>query len=212
MRELVREDEPQPVGRLQVVRPGRPRGRDDDRVAREERDVAAEEIRLVDDDHVGHARRRRAEWPSERTPGVLCDNSQALSQSVFTLMEVDDEVLGAQRPETIGGIEGRCGVGSNAPETDEQRQHDWPLDSSRRAAHDTHGQLWHGADLDFDFARPCSETLKDMGNPLSSARHAANVVGGDALVAKQSAVNEEGQRPRPLIHDVTASTHSTGAA
>ena len=40
-----------------------------------------------------------------------------------------------------------------------------------------------------------------MSTPLSS-RQAANVAGGDVLVAKQSAVNEEGQVRVPHIHDV----------
>ena len=113
VRELVREEQAQPVVRLRV----RSRRRDrveDHGVVRHRRRVAVEQLGLIGEHDLRPARGGHAQPPLERAPGVLGDDGQALREPVLALVEVDDEMLGRKGAEAERGIEER-GAARGAP-------------------------------------------------------------------------------------------------
>ena len=108
VRELVGEDDPQPiVGMPDEVRSRRPCGCDDDRVAGERHGVAIRKLGLIDQDDVRERRRLRAERPLQCVPRFLGNRCETRGQTILALMKIDHEVVGWQDAEAINRIEKR---------------------------------------------------------------------------------------------------------
>ena len=132
VRELVREYQAEPVVELGAGS-GRRHRIEDHGVVRHRSGISIEQFGLVGEHDVCEARRGEAERLLERVPGLLGDSRQALRERVFTLMELDDEVLGRERAETQRRIEDlrrRPGAGADDDGGREKR-----ADPSRRARH-----------------------------------------------------------------------------
>ncbi len=115
VRELVGEHEPQPVVEVaDELRPGRPRGVDHDRVVGHGRGRAVGLLGLIDENNMRQRRRPDAQRLLQSPPGILGDDAESAGESIFALVEMDDEMRRAQRAKPERGIEQRGRLGGHA--------------------------------------------------------------------------------------------------
>ena len=160
VRELVREDQAQPVLRL-GVRSGRGHGVEDHGVVRDRRRVAVEQLGLIRQDDPGHRRRRDAERTQKRAPRVLGDARQPLRQALLASMEVDDEVFGRQPAEAQRRIDKRCRAGRAG----KQQYHERCREPARHGRCPHCCGVWAAADSDRRTARARTMQRMSAGTP-----------------------------------------------